>query len=99
MNHQFSAGRHQRPLALACLLSITASAIAQQRPDAGQVLEQTRQPLRLPPPSEPVLPKPPEPKPALPASPQLRVKIEQFNFTGNTLYSQEQLQPLVQEFL
>jgi hemolysin activation/secretion protein len=100
MNYQFSARRtHQRSLALACLISISATAIAQQRPDAGQVLEQTRQPLRLPPPSEPVLPKPPEPKQALPASPQLRVKIEQFNFTGNTLYSQEQLQPLVQEFL
>jgi hemolysin activation/secretion protein len=68
-------------------------------PDAGQVLEQTRQPLRLPPPSEPVLPKPPEPKPALPASPQLKVKVEQFSFTGNTLYSEAELQPVVQEFI
>src|SRR5262249_461159 len=72
---------------------------AQQRPDAGQVLEQTRQPLRLPPPAEPVLPAPPEPKPALPVSPHLRVKVQQFTFTGNTLYSEEQLQPIVEEFL
>ena len=74
-------------------------AFAQQRPDAGQVLEQTRQPLRLPPPDEPVLPKPPEPKPALPASPQLRVKVEQFTFTGNTLYPDEALQTQVTEFV
>jgi len=82
------------------LLAIASSYLhAQQRPDAGQVLEQTRQPLRLPPPAEPVLPQPPEPKPALPAVPQLKVKVQQFTFTGNTLYSAAQLQPLVEEFI
>ena len=75
-------------------------ALAQQRPDAGQVLEQTRQPLRLPTPAaDEVLPRPPEPKPALPASPQLRVHVQGFTFTGNTLYSEAQLEPLVEEFL
>jgi hemolysin activation/secretion protein len=94
-----------RPLGLVFLALASMCALAQpaQRPpgapDAGQVLEQTRQPLRLPPPAEPVLPKPPEPRPALPASPQLRVKVGQFSFSGNTLYSDAQLQPLVQEFV
>ena len=86
--------------ALGFLLALTISFVcAQQRPDAGQVLEQTRQPLRLPPPTEPVLPQPPEPKPALPVAPQLRVKVQQFTFTGNTLYSEAQLQPIVEEFI
>jgi hemolysin activation/secretion protein len=88
-----------RSLAFACFFLMSAAAIAQQRPDAGQILEQQKQPLRLPPPSEPVLPKPPEPKPALPASPQLRVKIDQFTFSGNTLFSEAQLTPVVQEFV
>jgi hemolysin activation/secretion protein len=101
--NQFSKRRAFEALArsLGFLLLAFASvgAFAQQRPDAGQVLEQTRQPLRLPPPDEPVLPKPPEPKPALPASPQLRVTVEQFTFTGNTLYSEEVLQAQVTEFI
>ena len=95
----------QRPLgardvALAALLTLACGlAFAQQRPDAGRVLEQQREPLRLPPPEEPVLPRAPEPKPALPASPQLRVTVQQFAFTGNTLYPQEALQAQVQEFI
>src|SRR5690348_7439396 len=103
-----TAGGKSRARSCAWLLAVVAStqAIAQvptprppNAPDAGQVLEQTRQPLRLPPPAEPVLPQPPEPKPALPVSPQLRVKVQQFTFTGNTLYSEEQLQPIVEEFI
>src|SRR5436190_3938017 len=85
------------------LASVCALAQPAQRPpnapDAGQVLEQTRQPLRLPPPEDPVLPRPPEPKPALPVSPQLKVKVEQFTFTGYTLYPEEALQAQVQEFI
>ena len=46
-----------------------------------------------------MLPRPPEPKPALPVSPQLKVKVEQFTFTGYTLYPEEALQAQVQEFI
>src|SRR5947207_1133723 len=88
-----------RSMGFVLLALASVGAFAQQRPDAGQVLEQTRQPLRLPPPAEPVLPQPAEPKPALPVAPQLRVKVQQFSFTGNTLYSEAQLQPLVEEFI
>jgi hemolysin activation/secretion protein len=88
-----------RSLGFVLLALASVGAFAQQRPDAGQVLEQTRQPLRLPPPDEPVLPKPPEPKPALPPSPQLKVKVEQFIFTGNTLYPEEALHAQVTEFI
>jgi hemolysin activation/secretion protein len=85
--------------AVAVLSLVTGLAFAQVRPDAGQVLEQSREPLRLPPPAEPVLPKAPEPKPALPASPELRVLVKQFAFTGNTVYSEEQLRSVTQEFV
>ncbi len=86
--------------AVAVLSLASALALAQQAPDAGQVLEQsTRQPLRLPPPAEPVLPQTPEPKPALPPSPQLRVTVKQFTFSGNTVYSDEQLRSVTEEFL
>lgn len=72
---------------------------AQQRPDAGQVLEQNREPLRIPPPAESVVPRPAEPKPALPVSPQLRVLVKEFTFTGNTIYSDDQLRAVTKEFL
>jgi len=93
------APRAAQSLGFILLALVSSLLFAQQRPDAGQVLEQTRQPLRLPPPAEPVLPQPPEPKPPLPVSPQLRVKVQQFTYTGNTLYSEEQLQPIVEEFI
>ena len=111
MNPQFIRSRAPRALSqllgLILLALTTSIALAQtaatprppNAPDAGQVLEQTRQPLRLPPPAEPVLPKPPEPTPALPPSPQLKVKVDHFNFTGNTLYSEEVLQKQVEEFV
>ena len=40
-----------RPIVVAVLSLASAVAIAQQRPDAGPILEQQRQPLRLPPPA------------------------------------------------
>jgi len=84
----------------AAVLSFASTlALGQQAPDAGQILQQQRQPLRLPPPAEPVLPKVPEPKPALPVAPQLRVTVKQFTFTGNTIYSEEQLKQVTNEFL
>ncbi len=89
-----------RPFVVAVLALASAAAIAQVRPDAGQILEQTREPLRLPPPREAdVLPRPPDPKPALPVQPELRVTVKSFVFTGNTVYSDAFLQPVVAEYL
>ena len=89
-------------LALLSLSSVLAFAQTSpgQPPDAGRILQQSREPFRLPPPSEPDLaPRPPEPKPALGAQPKLRVKVSAFTFTGNTLIPSDELQPKVQEFL
>jgi len=89
-----------KPFVVAVLALASSAALAQVRPDAGQVLEQTREPLRLPPPREAdVLPRPPDPKPALPVQPQLRVKVTSFIFTGNTIFADAFLQPLVEEYI
>src|SRR6266571_165451 len=82
------------------VLSVASALVhAQQKPDAGQILEQTREPLRLPPPSPDLRPKPPEPKPALGAQPQLKVKVSRFTFSGNTLIPEDELQEAVKEFV
>lgn len=103
---QFSGGgapvRVAKAIAVAILSLASAVAFAQQqpRPDAGQILEQQREPLRLPQPaSDEIRPRPPEPKPALPVSPTLRVRVTQFTFTGNSLFTDEQLTEVVQEFI
>jgi hemolysin activation/secretion protein len=92
--------RIARPIIVAVLSVASAVAVAQQRPDAGQILEQTREPLRLPPPADDdVRPRLPEPKPALPVSPTLKVQVTQFTFSGNTLFSDQELAQVVQEFV
>jgi hemolysin activation/secretion protein len=97
--------RIARPIVVAVLSISSGVAIAQApaapvRPDAGAILEQQRAPLRLPPPpDDDVRPKPPEPKPALPVSPTLKVRVTKFNFSGNTLFSDETLSAVVQEFI
>jgi len=89
-----------KPLTGAALALAASVAIAQERPDTGRVFEQMREPLRLPPPREAdVLPRPPDPKPALPPQPQLRVTVRAFTFTGNTVFSDAFLQPVVQEYI
>ena len=91
--------RIAKPIVVAVRSFSCALAIAQQAPDAGQLLQQQREPLRLPPPEDDVRPRPPEPKPALPVSPTLKVRVTQFTFSGNTLYTSEELAEVVQEFV
>ena len=92
------AKRVATPIVVA-VLSFASAALGQVRPDAGQILEQTREPLRLPPPPDDVRPRVPEPRPALPVSPTLKVRVAEFKFSGNTLFSDEQLAEVVQEFI
>jgi hypothetical protein len=61
-----------RLAALALLSLSSVLALAQspgQPPDAGRILQETREPFRLPPPSPDLAPRPPEPRPALGAQP------------------------------
>ena len=95
--------RITRPIVVAVLSFSSALTVAQvpaERPDAGQILQQQREPLRLPPPpDDSIRPRPPEPKPALPVSPTLKVRVTQFTFSGNTLYTGEELAEVVKEFV
>jgi hemolysin activation/secretion protein len=74
-------------------------AYAQQRPDAGSVLEQMKQPAIAPKPGtgDP-LPRTPEPRPAL-GAPGLKVTVTAFRISGNTIYSEQVLLATIQEFV
>jgi hemolysin activation/secretion protein len=91
--------RVAKPIVVAVLSFSCAVAVAQEKPDAGQILQQQREPLRLPAPADDVRPRLPEPKPALPVSPTLKVQVTRFTFSGNTLFGDEELAEVVQEFV
>lgn len=88
--------------ATAVLLTIIPPAslaqLAQVRPDAGSVLEGTKQPAPVPKAAPEVLPRVEEPKPAL-AAPGLKVTVSAFKISGNTLFSEAVLLETVKEFL
>ncbi len=82
-------------VALAC-----PAAMGQIKPDSGQILQQSQEPLRLPRrEGADVAPKPPAPPPALKPQPSLKVTVSRFSFTGNTLYDDAALQEVVKEFI
>ncbi|MFN2646803.1 MAG: ShlB/FhaC/HecB family hemolysin secretion/activation protein [Burkholderiales bacterium] len=85
-------------LALGLVCVSVPTVHAQPRPDAGQVLEQTREPLRTPSPEPAVLRREPPP-PAFPASPSLKVKVQEFVFRGNSLYSDAALRNELEDFV
>lgn len=73
-------------------------AAAQQRPDAGSILQ------TVPPPREPgrpasEVPLPPAPKPSMQPPSNIKVTIKSVRFSGNTLFSDAELQKAVGEFL
>ena len=71
---------------------------AQQRPDAGSILEGTKQPAIAPKPGAEVLPRVEEPRPAL-GAPGLKVVVTAFKISGNTLFSEDVLRAAAQEFV
>ncbi len=71
---------------------------AQPRPDAGSILEGTKQPAIAPKPGADVLPRVEEPRPAL-GAPGLKVNVTAFKVSGNTLYPESVLLETVKEFL
>lgn len=67
---------------------------AQQRPDAGRVLDTVKEPRPAPKPA-PEIAVQPEAKPALKAQPGLKVKVTAFRITGNTVFAEAALLPLI----
>ncbi len=82
----------------ALALSAGAPLHAQQRPDAGSVLEQLKQPSVTPRPTPDVLPRAPEPRPAL-AAPGLKVVVKGFRISGNTIYAEPVLLGTIADFV
>lgn len=85
-------------VAALCLALFSALSLAQQRPDAGSVLEQMKQPPAAPRPGGDVLPVVPEPRPAL-GAPGLKLVVAGFRVTGNTVYPESVLLEQVKEFV
>ena len=72
--------------------------LAQVKPDAGSLLEQTKQPPVAPKPGADMLPRVEEPRPAL-GAPGLKVNVTAFRISGNTLFGEDVLLPTVREFV
>lgn len=81
--------------------SFSLLALAQQRPDAGTIIEQQqqRERVRIPAPEPQVLPKAQPGRPAMSASPTLSVTVTAFRVSGNTAIPEAELLALVQEFV
>ena len=96
---QFSDGAAGLVGTAALLLAVFSTfSHAQPRPDAGSVLESTKQPAIAPKPGADVLPRVEEPRPAL-GAPGLKVNVTAFRITGNTLYPESVLLETVKEFV
>jgi hemolysin activation/secretion protein len=85
---------------LAMVFAAISAANAQQRPpDSGAILEQTqKREMTAPQPTPSVLPRTPEPRPAL-GAPGLKLVVNGFRVTGNTIYSEDVLLAEVKEFV
>jgi hemolysin activation/secretion protein len=81
------------------LLAISPALNAQQRPpDSGAVLESIKKPAPAPKPAPEVLPRAPEPRPAL-GAPGLKLVVNGFRVSGNTIYPEDVLLAEVKEFV
>jgi hemolysin activation/secretion protein len=85
-------------LAAAGIVFVPFSQAQTRPPDSGSVLEQTKQPTPAPKPSPNLVPRAPEPRPAL-GAPGLKLVVNGFRVTGNTIYAEDVLLAEVVEFV
>ncbi|WP_337058656.1 ShlB/FhaC/HecB family hemolysin secretion/activation protein [Pseudomonas sp. USHLN015] len=81
--------------AVAFALFLAQTALAAQAPDAGQILENIKPPLSLPPATDGVLPEPAPARPALSLPSDARVYVRAFRITGAREFSEAQLLELL----
>jgi hemolysin activation/secretion protein len=101
LSHSNPRYRHALQLAvalLAAVLVVEADAQTQRPPDSGSVLESIKKPASAPRPAPEVLPRAPEPRPAL-GAPGLKLVVNGFKVSGNTIYSEDVLLAEVKEFV
>ncbi|MCC6534187.1 MAG: ShlB/FhaC/HecB family hemolysin secretion/activation protein [Burkholderiales bacterium] len=83
---------------LGCALgSCALLAMAQPRPDAGTILETVKEPPALKRPSTGI--DVPPPRPRMEAPPGIKVTVKGFRITGNTLFTETEIQPALSEFV
>lgn len=85
--------------ACAAIAFFIHAANAQQRPDAGQILQQTTVPAAAARPDTQISPPKREYKPGLSAPPGLRVTVKAFRVTGSTVFAEQTLQDAAREFV
>lgn len=84
----------QRGIAVAALLSAGSMAVAQTQPDAGAVLRENREAIVSPSRTVPQIQAPPEVRPAV-GDTKIKVKVDRFTVSGNTVFTAEQLLELL----
>ena len=98
--------KHKKKHAIAAALfaaiamSIVQLAAAQTRPDAGTILqEQIKERPPIPPAEAPRVIPPADTRPAQRLAPTLKIMVEAFRVTGNTVFSTQELQAELKEFV
>lgn len=81
--------------AVAFALSLAQTALAAQAPDAGQILENIKAPLTLPPATDGVLPEAAPARPALSLPSDVKLQIKAFRITGAREFSEAHLLALL----
>ncbi|WP_236234725.1 ShlB/FhaC/HecB family hemolysin secretion/activation protein [Pseudomonas tohonis] len=81
--------------AVAFALSLAQATLAAQAPDAGQILENIKAPLTLPPATEGVLPEAAPARPALSLPSDVKLQIKAFRITGAREFSEAHLLALL----
>jgi len=87
--------------AAACFSVVVFAQVPPAPPRTGDILRDQAPKLEVPvsPSTAPVLPQVAPPKPALPAGTKVNVAVKDFRFSGNTVFSSDELRGLVQEFI
>lgn len=101
MTRTFPKQKLAAAIGMGFALSLNQFAFAQQqeRPDAGTILqEQTKERAKLPPKDAPNVLPPNEPRPAQRLAPTLKLQVQGFRVTGNTVYGEAELLAQLKEF-
>lgn len=100
MTEELSKRGVARAVVAVVAMGIWQYASAQARPDAGSILqEQIKERAPIPPAEAPRVIPPADTRPAQRLAPTLKIKVEAFRVTGNTVFTTKELQEELKEFL
>ena len=100
MTEDLSKHRIAAALLAGIAMSLAQLASAQTRPDAGSILqEQIKERAPIPPAEAPRVIPPSDSRPAQRLAPTLKIMVEAFRLTGNTVFTTQELQEELKEFI